>query len=344
MNILRRLVLSLVGSLFVFLLFVTAFDVGFIRTATQPVTVKKLAADSGIYNSVVTSALDQLKSINTSVGTIDASNPLVQKAANQAVTPQYVQAQANAAIDNIYQWLNGAIAQPNFNIDLNGQKDQFAKNAADSLQQELSGLPRCTTLAQIRGFSVLNAVCLPPGITAQAIAAQVQTDLSNSDFLNQANISSANIKDQATGQSIFDSNKAQQIPSKYQLAKKTPWILAILTVLSGLGVVFLSRTRRAGLRRVGVSLAIVGLLILALSFFLPKVVSQDIAPKLKVNGNGVSLNLAKVVNDIALQVDRNYWFFGGLYTTAGAVALVTAEVARRRPRPAPAAKPKTNPS
>ena len=336
MNILRRLCLVLVSSLFVFLLFATAFDVGFVRTATHPATVKKIAADSGVYNSVVTNALAQLKPINTSVGTIDAGSPLVQMAANQVITPQYVQQQGNAAIDNIYQWLNGQIAQPTFNIDLNAQNDQFAKNAANSLRHDLAGLPACKSLSQIQSFTVISAVCLPPGVTAEAVASQVQRDLSNSNFLSEANISAANLKDQ-NGQSVFNNPSVQKLPSKYRLAKKTPWIFAGLTILCGLGVVFLSRTWQAGLRHVGINLVVIGVLMLALSFFLPRVISKDVAPKLNVTGSGVSVNLSKVVNDVTQQIDKNYWFFGGLYMVAGAGAIMAAEVSRRRVQPAPAA-------
>lgn len=328
--------MGILSSLFVLLLFLTAFDVGFVRTATHPATVKKIAADSGVYNSVVTNALGQLKSINTSAGTIDAGSPLVQQAANQAITPQYVQQQGNAAIDNIYQWLNGQIAQPNFNIDLNAQNDQFAKDAASSLQQQLAGLPTCKSLSQIQSFTVIRAVCLPPGVSVQAVAAQVQSDLSNSNFLSEANISSANLKDQ-NGQSVFNDPAVQKLPGKYQLAKKTPWILGIMTILCGLGVIFLSRTWQAGLRHVGINLVVIGVLMLVLSFFLPGVISKHVAPKLNVTGSGVSVNLSKVVNDVTQQIDKNYWLFGGLYTVAGAGAIMASEISRRRAQPAPAA-------
>jgi hypothetical protein len=349
MNILRKICLSLLSSLLVFLLFATAFDVGFVRTATHPATVKKLVADSGIYNTVVSSSLDQLKSINTSVGTIDSNNPLVQKAANQAVNPQYVQRQAESAIDNVYQWLDGNIAQPNFNIDLNAQKGQFAKNAADSLQQQLAGLPVCTTTAQIQSFGVLNATCLPPGVSAQDVAAQVQADLNNSDFLSQANIKAADLKsnescqgnicpDIARQKSVFN----PQIPEKYQLIKKTPFILSALTILCGIGIILLSKTWQVGLRHVGINLVVIGALMLALSFFLPRVVSKDVAPKLRIDSAGIQLDLSKVVNDVVRQIDKNYWFFGGLYTVVGAGAIIGSEIHRRKHAPVPAATPPEN--
>ncbi len=336
MTILRRFFLTLLSSFFIFLLFATAFDVGFIRTATHPATVKKLVADSGIYSSVISSSIKQLKSVDTSLGTIDSNNPLVQKAANQAVTPQYVQQQAEGAIDNLYQWLNGDIAQPNFKIDLNAQKNDFAQRAASSVQQQLTSLPRCTSAAQIQSFNVLNATCLPPGTTAASAASQVQSALSNSDFLSQANISTANITNKDTGKSVFDQPKVQNIPKKYQLAKKTPFVLAILTILCGVGIVFLSKTWQIGLRHVGINMVVIGVVMLALAFFLPKAISTQVAPKLHIDTGDIKLDLSKVVNDVAQQVDKNYWFFGGLYTIVGAGSITAAEIFRRRSDPTPA--------
>jgi hypothetical protein len=334
MGVVKKMALGLLSPLFIFLLLATAFDVGFIRTASHPATVKKLVADSGIYDTVVSNSLRQLKSVDTSLGTVDANNPVIQKAANQAVTPQYVQQQADTAIDNVYQWLDGDIGRPDFKIDLNSQRGDFAKKAAASIQQQLTGLPRCATLAQAQSFSALNATCLPPGTTAESAASQVQSSLSTSDFLNQADISAANITDQSTGQSVFDQNTVQNIPKQYQRAKKTPVVLAILTILCGLGVIFLSKTWQAGLRHVGINLAIIGAVMIIVSFYLPRAVSAHVAPKLHVNSAGVKLDLSKVVNDVVQQIDKNYWFFGGLYTALGAGGITAAEVSRRKTKDA----------
>src|SRR5665213_3776080 len=107
MDILKKLALGVLSPLFIVLLFATAFDIGFVRTATHPVTVKKLVAESGIYDSVVPSVLQQTKSIQTDVGTISASDPAIQKAANAAISPQFVKQNTETAIDSVYKWLDG---------------------------------------------------------------------------------------------------------------------------------------------------------------------------------------------------------------------------------------------
>src|SRR3982751_1953242 len=107
MNVFRKISLGVLSFLFVSLLFITAFDVGFVRTATHPATVKKLVAESGIYDTAVTSLLQQAKSINTDVGTVSGSDPTIVKAANQTITPQFIKQNAEMTIDSVYGWLDG---------------------------------------------------------------------------------------------------------------------------------------------------------------------------------------------------------------------------------------------
>jgi hypothetical protein len=332
MEILRRLCLVILVPLFSLLLFVTAFDIGFVHTATQPKVVKKIVADSGVYNSIVANALAQTKSISTSLGTIDTSSPLIQKAANQAVTPLDVQRQAEPAIDNIYQWLDGDIARPSFKIDLAGQRNDFANRGADAIRQQLAALPACKTLQQLRSFNPLSATCIPPGVSLNTIRDQVQKSLVSSNFLSDSEISAANLtttNGQGAEQSIFDTASAQQVAKKYQSLKKTPWFLILLTLICATGILLLSGTRRRGLRHIGISLLTVGVLMLLLAFLLPKAISTDVAPKVRLNSADIKIDAPKAVNDITQRIDKNYWFFGVLYSLLGIAAITCGHYATR---------------
>jgi len=350
MDILKKVALGILSPLFIFLLFATAFDIGFVRTATHPGTVKRLVAESGIYDSVIPSLLQQTKSIQTSVGTISASDPLIQNAANQAITPQYVKQNTETAIDSVYKWLDGDIAQPDFKIDLSGAKTNFADQVASDVQQKLAGLPACTTaqntLIAQNGYDAINATCLPRGITAASAAGLVKSDLASSqDFLKNPTISSQNIQlDQSQQgevpntvsrqQPFFQRPKTQEIPKQYQRAKKTPLILSILTILTGVGIVFLSSSWQKGLRHVGINLVIIGVLMLLFSYGLNRVVSKNIAPKVTFDNAALQKDIRSLVTDLGQQIDKNYWFFGGLYTVLGAGSITAAEIYRRRAQPA----------
>lgn len=345
MDLVKRLALVILSPLFIFLLFATAFDIGFVRTATHPDTVKKIAAESRIYDTVVPNLLKQAGAITTPYGDIAVSDPTVQQAAAKAVSPQKIRAQSDAAIDSIYQWLDGKISQPSFTLGLNGQNKTFADSVAGSIQQKLAGLPACSSaqnLAIEQGgqFDAVNATCLPRGFTATAIARQVKSAIAgNQAFLNQASISSANIKSGNTNQPVFDQSGVKNIPKQYQRAKKTPLILSILTVLTGAGIVFLSRTWQKGLRHVGINLVIIGIVMLVFSWTLNRAASTKIVPKISVDNAVLQQDIRHLVTDISQQIDKNYWFFGGLYTVLGAGGIAAAEVSLRRRAAAASSQP-----
>jgi uncharacterized protein YjeT (DUF2065 family) len=327
MHILRKVALGLLSPLFIFLLFATAFDIGFIRTATHPATVKKLVADSGLYDSAVPNLLKQAGTISTPYGELAATNPVVQQAATAAVSPQQVQKQSEAAIDSIYQWLDGKVSQPSFTLGLNDQNGVFATSISAAIGTKLASLPACSNaqslaIARAGNFDAVNATCLPRGITAASIAGQLNSAIaSNQDFLNQASINASDLKSGDSGQSLFQQKGTKDIPKQYQRAKKTPYILALLTILAGAGIVFLSQNWQKGLRHIGINLVIVGVLMLIFAWLLNRTVSTKIAPKIKVDNVVLQTDIRNLVTDIGRQVDDNYRLFGIVYTVLGAAAL-----------------------
>ncbi len=337
MDILRRIGLFILSPLFITLLFATAFDIGFVRTATHPATVKHLISESGIYNSLIPNLLQQTKSIDTPVGNFSTSDPAIEKAANQAVSPQYIQQNAEIAIDNIYQWLDGQVAQPTFKFDLTTPRNTFAESLSASVGQRLAGLPACTNsqslqILQSGQLNVNTISCLPKGVSAESAADSVKASLESSGFLDKLDLSASSIKGQ-NNQPVFEQSKVKNVPKQYQLAKKTPFILSMLTILTGLSIVFLSNTWQKGLRHVGINLVAIGLILLIFSYVLNRVVSTKVVPKVQNNNAILQQDMRNLATDIFQQIDKNYWYFGGLYTVLGAGSIVTGEVFRRRTRP-----------
>jgi len=341
MPIVKKLALGILSPLFIVLLFATAFDIGFVRTVTHPATVKKLVADSGVYNSVTSNLLSQTGTISTSLGDVPTSDPAIQQAAKVALPPQFIQENTEMAIDNIYDWLDGRIAQPDFSIDLTGAKTLFANNVADSVQKRLNGLPACSAaesraIVQSGSFDAYNAACLPTGISPATVAEQVKSGiLSNRSFLSNTTLTAASVKNGGSNQSLF-SGQLKNAPKQYQNAKKTPFILAVLTILTGAGIVFLSRSWQRGLRHIGINLLVIGLVMLLFSWGLNRAAANDIVPKIKFDNAVFERDIRNLTTDLVQQIDRNYWFFGGLYTVLGVGGIAAAEVFRRRSEPAKA--------
>jgi len=337
MHLVKKLALGLFSSLFIFLLFATAFDIGFVRTTTHPGTVKRLISESGLYDSLVPNVLQQNKTISTSVGNISTTDPAIQKAVTAAITPDQVKRQTEGAIDNIYQWLDGAVSQPTFNIDFSSSKGSLATNIAGVVQQKAAALPACTpeqsaAIAQSANFDAVNANCLPFGLSAAALADQVRSSLnSNNGFISQAQVSANQVKG-SNNQSFFGSDTAKQIPKQYQRAKKTPLILSILTILCGLAVVFLSSSWQKGLRHIGINLAVIGVVMLVVAWGLNRAVSTKIAPKISLDNLVLQQDIRNLVTDIGQQVAKNYYFFGGVYTVLGAGSLAAVAIANKRNR------------
>ncbi|HET7529033.1 MAG TPA: hypothetical protein VFJ84_02280 [Candidatus Saccharimonadales bacterium] len=338
MNIARKAALGILSPLFVLLLFATAFDIGFINVAAHPEAVKQLVAESGVYDSIVPNILKQQGNIATPLGNISASNPAVQKAVSQAITPQEVRKNAEAAIDGVYAWLDGKTARPDFSFNLAGQQADFADSVAASVQNRLASLPACTysqslVIARSGSFDIEHATCLPQDISAAGAARQVKTYLrNNSDFLNNMNVDAASLKN-SSGQSVFEQPGVRNIPTQYQRAKKTPVILAVLTVLAGAGIVFLSRSRQAGLRHIGLNLLVIGAVMLVFSWSLNRVMSNEITPKIRLDNAVLQSDLRRLATDISQRIDRNYWIFGSLYAVLGAGAFAGSALSQRRTNP-----------
>jgi preprotein translocase subunit SecE len=324
MIIFKRILLVLLSPVFTMLLFVTALDVGFVRTATHPQTVKDLVAKSGIYDSIVPNLLQQNDKIPTPLGDISTADPQIKSAITSAIPAKTVEQQANTAIDNIYTWLDGKTAQPMFNVGLADQKNQFSDSVSSVIEQRLQNLPACSNaqslaIARSGSFDALSATCLPKGISPFAAAQSVKLALQNSDYLSKANISVADIKD-STGQSVFNT-KLKDAPKRYQEFKKTPFILAILTILTGAGVVLLSANWRKGLRHVGITVLLAGLFMLIFAWGLNKGINENL-PKLNIDNAVLEQSVNNLVKQVTHQIISNYKFFGWLY--AGLGIIITA--------------------
>jgi hypothetical protein len=349
MVVLRRFGLAIFSSLFGVLLFATALDIGFVRTASHPATVKKLLADSGVYKTVVPSLLQQTPTISTGLGDFATSDPAVQAAASQAFSPQDVQKQVEAAIDNIYQWLDGKIAQPNFNIGLQANQTGFADKLSAYVADQLGRLPSCSAaqslaIARAGGFDATHATCLPRGVAPTAAAEQVKKNLlANQAALSQAKLTAADIKNPNKNETVFQ-GKLKDAPRYYRDAKKTPWILAILTILTGVAVVFLSGSRPAGLRHIGINLAVVGVIMLLFAWLLNWGINRKLLPTIPVDNQLLQSGVRKLVTDLTKLIDRNYWFFGGLYIVLGAGCLTAAEIWRRRQPTVAGVRPPSQPA
>ena len=340
----RRILILLLAPFFSILLFLLAFDYGASKIIGSANSVKQILSDSGIYSSIVPSLLKQTGQINTALGSIPATDPLVQQAATKALPATDIQKSSETAIDSIYSWLNGSIDQPNININLSDSKDSFANNLSAEVQQKLSSLPACTTPYTAANFDALNATCLPPGVTATSASNLLKNEITtSSDFLDKASINSSDLKNKDTGQTIFQS-QADTAPGLYRRMKNSPPVIALLVIILGTILVLLRPTLASGLRHIGATLLSVGIAMLIFSWGLNWVVNNKITPNIKVENIAMQGNLRRAVNDLAQKIDKNYWIFGGIYSVAGVALLAAPFWMRPKIAPVPSEQGMTEPA
>ncbi len=175
MQFVRKSFLVIAASLLPALLFATAFDIGVLHVVGNAASVKKILASSGIYNSIVSSALDQANNSSDKNNNLNLTDPAIKAAAESTFDPTFVQNTTEKVIDGTYDWLNGKTTQPNFNIDLNTVKATFAIKVGDAAAARAATLPACPANSLPPSSDPFSAACLPKGITARQVVIRQET-------------------------------------------------------------------------------------------------------------------------------------------------------------------------
>jgi hypothetical protein len=324
MSFARKALLVLITPLLPILLFATAADFGVLHVAGSPNPVKKLLAVSGLYKSVVTSALDQAKNSSDDGGGIPLGDPAIKQAAQESFSPQVVQQSSEKVIDGIYNWLGGRAASPDFNVDLTSAKNTFAEKVGQIAKDRVSKLPACTaTPANTDPFS---ATCLPRGVTPDQVGQQAKQDvLTGQGFLEHPNITASSFKGENSNQSVFEQKNAKDFPKQYQRVKKTPYILIILSLLTIAAIIFLSANRRKGIRHVGITLITTGIIMLVFAWALNSALTRNIVPKIQLDNKVLQADVQKLAAAIVHDLTHNYTLFGIVYAVLGIAAFAGAK-------------------
>ncbi|HSX17859.1 MAG TPA: hypothetical protein VLE51_00690 [Candidatus Saccharimonadales bacterium] len=329
----RKVALGIAGTALVFFLFATAIDVGVIRIVGSPDPIKKILSDSGIYNSVVPSSLDNAKQISGSSQDVPLTDPIARSAAESTFSPQFIKTSTDSVVDSIYRWLNGKSALPDFKIDLTPKKSEFINKVAVGVQQKAASLSRCTTLPSTTSFDVFNASCLPPGVTPAQAAETVRSDLSNGQgFLDSPVITADSVKTTEicpTGLEGCPSppvhnnffSKNNNLPQYFQRLKVTPLIFVLITILLLLGIIFLSNSRLKGIRHVGFVLIGTGIFVILFALAVNAAVNNKVLPKISLTNTVLQDDVRKLVHDTVHRADNTFLALGSGYAILGALGV-----------------------
>lgn len=307
----------LLATALFFMLFILAYFLVFYQVTANPARVKQALKDSGVYERIPAVIYDNsVDSNSTTSASIPLKSPVVRQAAIDTFNPVFVQKSAENLIDGTYGWLDGQTNAPQFTIDLKAAKDNFAR----VLSERLGKLPKCSAeqQAKIKKFDAFSSTCLPAGIDVAAAKKEVVKETANSDnFLKETKIDASTFKD-SDGKPVFDNYS--EVPKTYQAALRIPYIAGAICLLLGAGVVYASKTRREGLKKLSKLLVISGFFVA----LVPIAVSHLIENILKSSADDkiASELIGPVVSELSRTTSKVYFAVGAIYVLLAVAVFV----------------------
>jgi hypothetical protein len=332
-NLLRRSGFGLLSSLFAITLFMAANSAVFHFVFSNPETIKGVLDKSGVYNDIVGVIVDEQKQKakdNPSPDQLPLDDPAVKDIAEKALNPTILKTNADKLIDGTYRWLDGTVAQPDFVLDLTEVKQNFISGVGQYAEQRVATLPACTAaqLQSLGSFDAVTAPCLPHGITPMQARLQAEAEATkNQDFLKETTITPANITSETGGADQAKSNPFdnKQAPENFQRAKGLFWPLLIITLLLATAAIFVNPSRRAGMKKIGITLLVISVIIIAIPLLIKFVLSRLSETSTTSDiGDKILLPLFTQFNQAT---SATYFIFGGI---GAALALALLFGARLR--------------
>lgn len=362
MNGVRNLFLSLIALVLLGSLLGTAYSASINLTLRDPKKVEQWLSESKLYDNFVANAITQGQKTVGSVDNKDVaslSDAAIQDAARSTFTPELINSNVNTFVESNYAWLEGKTDKPTFIIDLTEAKQTFAEKVGAYVTTYLSGLPVCTNaqLAQPQNVDPLNATCRPPTVNPQTEGAlATQQIIASDELLDNTVLTAQNINPDSSAQTQPYYEKLAQLPQAYQFGAWVPYMFAVIALLGTVVMVFLSSTRRRGIKRTGIILAIAGV-ILVITKFSSTVAFKQLEDRVfNTTGTGPlqqSLtNFSKQVQEAMVAID---FVFGVIFIAIAAILLLGIFFTRNRNTPdvpesiinpspaAPKARPVTTP-
>jgi hypothetical protein len=288
----------------------------------SPDRVKGILNDSGAYGQFTNAFVGETsKSTSKDTSPVPFKNPTVQKAIKDAFSPEIIRVNTEKFIDGTYAWLDGETMQAEFTLDLAKNKTMLAESIGKLAQKRAAKLPACGFDGIPDNAQAFEIECLPPGITPKQIGDKTAKDLrSDKNFLPDTKITPDNIFGKDTQNNPFNQ---QSIPNQFQLAKNLLWLFLGLAVLLSVPAVFLSETRRKGMKRVARSLLVVGILTilspLSFNLFSSQLAGSDIF------SGAISKNvILPLTQEFISAISTVYYVFGFVCILIGGAGLVFA--------------------
>lgn len=257
------------------------------RNFSSPDKLEAWLTDSQIYNHIIPSALSRAQTNGSQDGTsssVSLNDAGVEQAAFQAFSPAFLQQSVNTFLNGNYAWLKGQTKTPVFIVNLNGPKQTFATTIGQLVQTHLASLPVCTPaqLSQLQlPVDPLTVACRPMTLDPKTEGDQVAASITSGDFINKPVITASSFdQTENSGQAQPYYQKVAFLPKVYSAAQWSPVVLGVISLLLILAIIFIAVPRCKGVRRVGSTLIVAGILLLITKFASDIAVTKIEASKL----------------------------------------------------------------
>jgi hypothetical protein len=303
--------------------------------------IKSTLADSKVYDNIISTVAEAAKKDQGSEDSTEIPEDkrrgveVLEQSATQAFTPDVIKNAVEQGLDGIYNWLNGKTPVPDFQIDLTQAKANFIASAGQAVESHVAGLPVCTReqLATIDPETdPLSLTCRPANLSAAVARDKAVAELANNDkFFPNPVLTSDNLSKNEDGKTVFE--QAEGVPRAYRTAKALPWVFLGLGVLLGIGVYFLSETRRKGLKSLGISLLGTGAFLFVTTWlfgFLFDRAARPGGPLTKAGDNDFQEPILAVLRALNNSFNRTLLVYCIVYVVVGTGVLIGLHFTRSK--------------
>lgn len=347
MNILRRSGLVILAAILSISLLGLAWSHAFQTTIRDKNTVKSWLEESGFYDKTVDIVVDNIaKNSQENGANLPKDDPKLHEIANDSFTPDYLKQITEEVLNGTYGWLEGKTDGPEFSVDLTEVKSKLVDGVSEYAASRAASLPACSAaqsaqMAKNGSFDTWNATCLPRGLTPEKVGQQIKTEmLTSEDFLKDTEFNGEDIKvTLGDGKTvpIGSTEQSKNIQDAYKWTAFGPTILGVLTLLSAVGIFFISSEKHRGIRRIG-GIMLGNGIVLAISYL---VVSRlgNVFDYIETGNNSDAKELvSNFVGAVSSDLGRIILIYAVAMLIVGIACLLSASMMNRNNQPKSEAK------
>lgn len=331
MKVVRKLTLAVCEAVLFICVGVFIIALLFNVTVGNQVFIKLTLSESGIYHVATNNAREQLIN-NADFNT--TNNQIILNATSQAIKTETVQNFIESGVTQTYSWLEGKTETPQFSIDTDKVKNDFANAVASGLTERTKTLPTCSARIKPTTNDIFTVNCIPPGTNISSEIEKIRQQIlatNDQQLVSQAPIDSRHITITRDGQSLPYYQNLKQLPIYFQLLKQAMLSVVGIFLLTVLLVILLKRPSIKTLLTLSILFMVYGTLCIISSYFVTyffdKLFESSIKP---ISTTDLKDSMSYILNTIINSVHNTLLKTGVVFIIICVVCLVIYLLTNRK--------------